>query len=187
MKAVLLLMAVQGALGAFDTAYYHEYKARLVAAGPRARPELWLHALRDFVYALLFATLPWVTWCGAWATVLATLLACEIAVTMADFAVEGRTRGPQGLAAGERVTHGLMAVVYGAMLGRLAPYVAHWRDSPTSFQMLEEPIPHGLELVLLAFAVGVFGSGLRDAYAAAGGRNGAIPWAKSARHAGHSS
>ena len=33
MSLALWLLAVQGAVGAFDTFYYHEWKARLLPAG----------------------------------------------------------------------------------------------------------------------------------------------------------
>jgi hypothetical protein len=174
--SVLLLMAVQGGLGAFDTAYYHEYRARLVAGGARTRAELWLHALRDCVYAVLFATLPLVAWCGAWARLLVALIALEIVVTMADFAIEVRTRGPEGVAAGERITHGLMAIVYGAMLAQLAPHVLAWWGRASAFTPHAEPVSGGLRGLLLAMAFGVFASGMRDAYAALGGRHAAFPW-----------
>jgi hypothetical protein len=177
-NSVLLLMAVQGSLGAFDTAYYHEYKARLVAGGARTRPELWLHAVRDFVYAILFATLPRVAWCGAWSLLLAGLILFEIVVTMSDFAIEVRTRGEEGVAAGERITHALMAIVYGAMLGRLAPHVFSWSERATSFASLDEPAPLALRALLLCMALGVFLSGVRDVYAALGLRGGAFPWTR---------
>lgn len=64
MTTVLWLLAVQGALGAWDTLYYHELRARLPAGMPGTRPELLLHAARDFIYAILFATLPWWAWQG---------------------------------------------------------------------------------------------------------------------------
>jgi hypothetical protein len=44
----LWLLALQGALGAFDTLYYHEWRARLPAGGDSTRDELRLHAARDF-------------------------------------------------------------------------------------------------------------------------------------------
>jgi len=56
----LWLLVAQGVLGAFDTLYYHEWRARLPAGGAQSRPELLLHASRDFVYAALFGTLGWV-------------------------------------------------------------------------------------------------------------------------------
>ena len=34
MTTALWLLAIQGAMGAFDTLYYHEWRARLPAAGP---------------------------------------------------------------------------------------------------------------------------------------------------------
>src|SRR4029434_9177885 len=58
----LWLLAIQGAIGAFDTLYYHEWRARLPARGAAA--ELRLHAARDFLYAVIFGTLPWVSWEG---------------------------------------------------------------------------------------------------------------------------
>ena len=57
MAVVLWLLAVQGATGAFDTLYFHEYRARLPGR-PEAVHELRLHALRDFIYVGIFAALP---------------------------------------------------------------------------------------------------------------------------------
>jgi len=177
MTSVLLLMTLQGSLGAFDTVYYHEYRARLVAGGARTRTELSLHAARDVVYALLFGTLPFVAWSGTWAWVLAGLIAGEIGLTLTDFAVESWSRGPEGVAPGERVTHGVMAIVYGAFLALLAPRMVEWAGRGTGFVPHDEALHRGLQLLLLVFAVGVFLSGLRDAYAALGGRKGGYPWA----------
>jgi hypothetical protein len=64
MRLVLYLLAALAFLGAFDTLYYHEWRARLPVLGRSARSELQLHALRDFVYAILFFTLPWLAWRG---------------------------------------------------------------------------------------------------------------------------
>jgi hypothetical protein len=36
MTTALWLMAIQGAIGAFDTLYYHEWRARLPARGRQA-------------------------------------------------------------------------------------------------------------------------------------------------------
>lgn len=177
MTPVLLLMTLQGGLGAFDTVYYHEYRARLVAGGARTRTELLLHAARDVVYAVLFGTLPFVAWAGVWAWVLAALIVVEIALTMSDFAVETWSRGPEGVAPGERITHGVMAIVYGAFLALLAPRMMEWAGRGTGFIAHDEALPRGLQLLLLVFALGVFVSGVRDAYAALGGRKGGFPWA----------
>jgi hypothetical protein len=176
MNAVLWLMAVQGAMGAFDTLYYHEYRARLPAGGARTRPELWLHGLRDLVYATLFGTLPWWSWRGAWTLVLVLLLVTEVALTMADFVVEVKAREPVGVLAGERVTHGLMAIVYGACLACLLPHLPEWWDSATQFAASAADVPLPLRALLGVMAAGVLLSGLRDMYAALGLPGGAFPW-----------
>ena len=74
MAVTLWLLALQGVIGAFDTAYYHEWRARLPGLGPQAAPELRLHAARDALYALIFATLPWFAWQGLWTIALVTVL-----------------------------------------------------------------------------------------------------------------
>ena len=176
MMTALSLMIAQGSLGAFDTIYYHEYKARLVAGGSKTRPELWLHVVRDFVYAVLFGTLPFVAWCGSFTYVLACLILFEIVVTMTDFAVEPRTRAPGDVLPGERITHGLMAIVYGGVLSCLAPAMLAWWSQPTGFAVHDEPISLAMKTALSAMAIGVFLSGLRNAYAALGWPGGAFPW-----------
>jgi len=42
MTWALWLLMLQGILGALDTLYYHEWRARLVAYGPGTSPELRL-------------------------------------------------------------------------------------------------------------------------------------------------
>src|SRR5215510_3544694 len=117
MIIALWLLAIQGLIGAFDTFYYHEWRARLPARGATAAPELRLHAARDFLYAVLFGTLPWLAWQGLWAAALAAILAVEIVLTMADFVIEIDVRRSLGdVYAGERVTHAVMGILYGAAL-----------------------------------------------------------------------
>ncbi|ATB28340.1 hypothetical protein [Melittangium boletus] len=177
MSTALWLFALQGVLGAFDTLYYHEWKARLPAHVPGTRPELLLHATRDFFYALLFATLPWLSWRGAWAAVLGAVIAAEIVITLADFVVEDRVRAPLGgVFPGERCTHAVMALLYGAVLAHVVPeLLAGWR-LPTQLTLAPVAIPEGLRLVLGLMAVGVFGSGVRDLYAALRLPGGHWPW-----------
>ncbi|HWS87360.1 MAG TPA: hypothetical protein VN282_10365 [Pyrinomonadaceae bacterium] len=177
MTTALWLLAVQGAIGAFDTVYYHEWRARLPAL-PGARAELRLHALRALVYAALFALLPRVEWRGAWAYVLASLLAAEVFITLRDFVVEDAVRAPLGgVFAGERTTHTLMAIIYGAMLANLLPVLNAWRHQSTALVPHTEVVPEGLVWVLTLMSAGVALSGLRDAYAALGLPGGAWPWA----------
>src|SRR5262249_55588109 len=112
-STALWLLALQGVIGAFDTLYYHEWRARLPAAGSIAGPELKLHAARDVLYAVLFATLPWVAWQGIWAAVLVAILVAEVLLTLADFVTETTVRRSLGdVYAGERVTHAIMGIVY---------------------------------------------------------------------------
>jgi hypothetical protein len=137
--------------------------------------------VRDFVYATLFGTLPFVAWCGAWTAVLAGLVAFEIVVTMTDFAIEPRARAPGDVLPGERVTHGLMAIVYGAALFALAPSMLAWSSRPTAFAPHEAPVPTAMRVVLSLMSAGVFLSGLRDAYAALGGPGSEFPWRADSR------
>ncbi len=177
MTTALWLLALQGAIGAFDTLYYHEWRARLPAL-EGARPELRLHAVRALIYGVVFAALPRFEWRGAWAYVLAALLAAEIVITLRDFVVEDGVRAPLGgVFAGERVTHALMAVVYGAMLANLLPALDAWRRAPTALAPQAEAVPAELSWLLTLMAVGVAASGARDAYAALGLPGGGWPWA----------
>ncbi|MBM7113803.1 hypothetical protein [Archangium primigenium] len=177
MITALWLFAIQGVLGAFDTLYYHEWKARLPAHVPGARPELLLHAARDFFYALLFATLPWIAWRGAWAAVLGAVIVAEIGITLADFVVEDRVRAPLGgVYPGERCTHAVMALLYGAVLAHVVPELLANGQLPTALALAPVPIPEGLRVVLGLMAVGVFGSGARDLYAALRLPGGHWPW-----------
>ena len=177
MKIVLILLTLQAALGAFDTLYFHEWRARLVARVPATTDELRLHAVRDFVYAALFATLPFVAWQGLWVGALVALLLIEIVVTMGDFIVEERVRKPLGgVFAGERVTHALMGIVYGAMLAYFVPVLREWASRPTTLAADPAPLPLAFALVLVAMAAGVLVSGLRDVYALTELPNGRWPW-----------
>ena len=176
LTTALWLLAVQGAIGAFDTFYYHEWRARLPAL-PGARPELRLHAVRALIYAILFALLPRVEWRGAWAYVLGALLAAEIFITLRDFVVEDKVRAPLGgVFAGERVTHTVMAIIYGAMLANLLPALGVWRHAPTALTPHTQDVPAELVWIMTLMSVGVALSGLRDAYAALGLPGGAWPW-----------
>jgi hypothetical protein len=177
LTTALWLLAFQGALGAFDTLYYHEWRARLPAGGASTRDELRLHVARDFIYAVVFGTLPWLAWRGAWSLVLTALLFAEVCITLKDFVVEDRVRKPLGgVYAGERVTHAVMGIVYGAFLACLAPTLYGWRLAPTSLALNEGAAPAALRWALALMCVGVFLSGVRDLSASSGLRHGAWPW-----------
>lgn len=177
MIIAMYLLGLQGLIGAFDTLFYHEWKARLPARGRRAAPELFLHAARDFLYGVLFCTLPWAAWKGAWTSVLLGMIVAEIILTLWDFVVEIAVRKDLGdVYAGERVTHAIMGIMYGAMLASLAPTLHSWWASPTGFAFEPASIPEWMRIVVSAMGVGVVLSGLRDLYAALGCPGGGWPW-----------
>ena len=177
MRVALWLLFVQGLIGAFDTVWYHEWRARLPARGPLAAKELYLHAARDAFYAVLFGTLPWLEWRGAWAGLLAAVIVAEIVLTLWDFIVEIAVRKPLGdVYAGERVTHAVMGILYGAMMAFLVPTVWGWSQQATALALVPAPVPPAIRWGLTLMAAGVFLSGLRDLYAALGLPGGSWPW-----------
>jgi hypothetical protein len=178
MATALWLLAIQGVIGAFDTLYFHEWRARLPARYQTVAAELKVHAVRDVLYAVIFGTLPWLAWEGLFTLALTAILIAEIVLTMADFVVEARVRKSFGdVYAAERVTHAVMAIIYGAMLGVLLPEMWTWWNRPTDLHTAPPDIPAALRCVLGAMAAGVFLSGVRDAYAAGGFPSGGWPWA----------
>jgi hypothetical protein len=173
----LWLLALQGVIGAFDTVYYHEWRAQLPARGRHAASELKLHAARDFFYAVLFATLPLIAWQGTWVLLLVAVIVAEIILTLTDFVVEIKVRRQLGdVYAGERVTHAIMGILYGAMVANLIPVLIDWWALPTALAVTQIEIPAALRWSLLAMAAGVFVSGLRDLYAAFELPGGSWPW-----------
>jgi hypothetical protein len=177
MTVALWLLAIQGVIGAFDTLYYHEWRARLPAQGAQSASELKLHAARDFFYGVLFGTLPWLAWQGWWVLALIAVLVAEIILTLTDFVVEITVRKPLGdVYAGERITHAVMGILYGAMIACLIPAMIGWWSLPTALATTPPDIPAALRWGLLLMAIGVSASGLRDLYAAYQLPHGGWPW-----------
>jgi len=177
MTVALWLLAIQGVIGAFDTLYYHEWRARLPARGALSAPELKLHAARDFLYAVLFGTLPWLAWPGGWTLLLIGVLVAEILLTLTDFVVEISVRKTLGdVYGGERVTHAIMGILYGAMIASLIPVLVEWAALPTALAVHPPDAPLALRSALLLMAFGVLVSGVRDLYAACELPHGAWPW-----------
>jgi hypothetical protein len=176
MRTALWLLGLLGLIGAFDTLYFHEWRGRLVAR-PDMRAELRLHVARDGIYVVIFATLGLVAWQGWWAAVLVVLLVAEIVITLADFVTEDRVRaGIGGVFAGERITHAIMGIVYGAMLGYLTPTLWRWSQQPGGLVPATHPIPDALTWALVAMAAGILLHGLRDLYAVLGLPGSHWPW-----------
>ncbi len=155
-------MIAQGVLGAFDTLYYHEYVCRLPVQGSKVGGELRLHAFRDFIYGLLFLTLPFVKWQGLLSIFLGILILLEICITIWDFNIEVIERAEiGGIANEERGLHLVMAVVYGFFLAHLIPNMWRWYSLPTGFGT-QEGLPSWIMIICAVFGTGVILSGVRD-------------------------
>ncbi len=159
MTAALCVLLVLALMGAFDTIVFHELVARLPQT-PAARRELQLHAARDAAYFILFASLAWLEPHGWLVLVLAALLATEIGITLSDFIVEDGTRK---LPAGERSMHAIMGITYGIFVALIFPHALGWAHEQTGFAATSYGV---LTWLLSLFALGVLGSGIRDAIAA---------------------
>src|SRR6202048_4734849 len=124
------LIAIQIAMGAFDTFYHHEMTERL-AWRPSQRHELPLHTVRKELYALLFLTLGWLEVHGIWAMLVIAVLVVEVVVTLMDFVEEDMSRK---LPASERINHTLLALNYGSILVLLLPILIEWAGQPTAIK-----------------------------------------------------
>lgn len=154
------LIVIQIAMGGFDIVYHHELTERL-SWKPSQRRELLLHAARNLIYAVVFALLGWTRPQGLFAAGLMVVLAAEVAITLADFVEEDRTRK---LPASERVTHALLALNYGAILALLLPMLWGWAQMPGTIAT----VYHGIPSWLMAVAsLGVLMFGARDLATAA--------------------
>jgi uncharacterized protein len=150
-----ILVAIQVAMGAFDTLYHHELTERL-AWRVSQRHELTLHSIRNFFYAALFLVLGWLEVYGVLAIMVIAVLAAEIIITLMDFVEEDLSRK---LPASERINHTLLALNYGAILVLLLPVLIGWALEPTGVKFVD----HGwLGIAATVAAVGVAVFGLRD-------------------------
>jgi uncharacterized protein (TIGR01777 family) len=149
------LVAIQVAMGAFDTLYHHELTERLVWR-PSQRHELQLHSIRNFLYALLFVVFGWFEAYGILAMVIIAVLVAEIVITLMDFVEEDLSRK---LPASERINHTLLALNYGAILALLLPVLIDWAVRPAGIKLVD----HGwLGIAAAVTAAGVAVFGARD-------------------------
>ena len=87
----------------------------------------------------------------------------EIVITLADFVIEDRVRKVLGgVYPGERVTHAVMGLVYGAVMATAVPIIWQWWSMPTAIIVESAAIPVALRYTMLVMAVGVIASGARD-------------------------
>jgi uncharacterized protein len=153
------LIAVQIAMGVFDTFYHHEFTERL-AWRPSQRYELKLHGVRNLLYAFLFLVLGWLEVHGLFAVVIIAVLVIEVVITLMDFLEEDMSRK---LPASERINHTLLAINYGAILMLLLPVLFGWAMQPTA---IKSAYAGWLSIIAAASAVGAALCGVRDFAAA---------------------
>jgi hypothetical protein len=153
MLAATVLLIVIGLLGAFDIAYFHTYRGRLVER-PESRREAWLHVGRGFVYALQFLVVPNLRLTGAWFALLVVVFALDVGVAAADVLEEPRSRAAQGgLSGGEYLMHIVLSVLVGAMLSCVVSAAARWPFEPTAFAY-EPHAPAWLRAIAALMAAG---------------------------------
>jgi uncharacterized protein len=149
------LVAIQVAMGMFDTFYHHELTERL-AWRPSQRHELKLHSLRNMLYALLFLVLGWLELHGIFAVIVIAVLVTEIVITLMDFVEEDLSRR---LPPSERINHTLLAINYGAILVLLLPVLLDWAIQPTG---IESAYAGWLSFAATVSAIGAGLFGIRD-------------------------
>lgn len=148
-----VLLLVIGSLGAFDIAWFHTYKGRLVEKA-ECRSEVVLHVIRGVVYAVQFVVVPNVEMRGRWLALLALLFAIDIVVGVADILVEPKSRAPRGgLSGGEYLVHMVLSVLVGAELCSVAAHAFPLAHEPTAIAIVSS-VPTWLRALLGAMAVG---------------------------------
>lgn len=154
-QTLWILIAIQIAMGAFDTLVHHELTERLAWRASQ-RHELRLHGVRNLIYAALFLTLGWSEARGVWALAIIAVLVAEVVITLMDFVEEDMSRK---LPASERINHTLLALNYGAILALLVPVLLDWATRRSEI----DSVSYGwwsIMATLAAIGVGLFG--LRD-------------------------
>jgi hypothetical protein len=157
---MLTILAVQTVLGALDNVLHHELTERLPAK-PSARRELALHSAREGIYGILFFVFAWIEPSGLFAAAVLALILSEVAITIADFIEEDRTRRLPPL---ERVLHTILAVLYGTFLALVVPWLAGkvGQGSGVAF------VSHGLfSWFFTAASIGVLAFSVRNVIAVA--------------------
>jgi len=112
------------------------------------------------------------------------VIIAEIVLTLWDFVIEIAVRRSLGdVYAGERVTHAVMGILYGAMVANLFPVLAKWSALPSALAVEPARVHWFLSWAVTAMGAGVLISGARDLYAAYELPHGGWPWTtEGARH-----
>lgn len=154
----LIILAFQTVLGALDNVLHHEITERLPNK-PSARRELALHSAREAIYGVLFLIFAWIEPGGAFAAAVLVLLLVEVAITIADFIEEDRTRH---LPPFERLLHTVLAVLYGTFLALAVPWLIGQAAGPTSVAFVSHDL---FSWFFTVAAAGVLGFSVRNALA----------------------
>jgi uncharacterized membrane protein len=128
MPPFVYVLLVHGVLGFFDVVINHELLAKLPKRADAA-PEEALHAIRETIFACLFAALAWYEWHGALVWAIAALLLGEVIDSALDVVVEGDTRI---LPVPERVLHLLLFVNLGILITLVGYALAWWHGDETA-------------------------------------------------------
>jgi hypothetical protein len=127
-----VLLLIISLLGAFDVFYFHRRRCGL-SRRPESRTEALLHMVRGAVYVLQLAAVPNLRFGGACYALFGALFVVDVAVAIADVAVEPKSRrGLGGLPDGEYLMHIVLSVLVGAYLHALATGTAGWWRLPTA-------------------------------------------------------
>jgi hypothetical protein len=166
MIAANYILFALGILGATDILLYHSI-SHGIRSHADSRWELITHALRGPTYAALFLLVPNFQLHGLWAALLLGLLLIDVSISIADFALERRSRANLGgLPSGEYVLHMIMAMLFGAFVATTLPHALHGLTQTTALVSPPIVVPTLLRIALAIFAAGVFYSGLCDLLAA---------------------
>lgn len=157
MELVIYLLLTQGVLGAFDTLFHHEFTERLSWVNYTGK-ELKIHSLRSFLYFVVFFTLAWWEWRGAWAWLIIAILVIEIALTLWDFVIEDKTRC---LPASERILHTMLAINYGIILSVLVQTLVTWSTKTNDINSVHYGV---LSWAMMFFSLGALVWTFLDSY-----------------------
>ena len=163
MLTVAWLLFVIGSIGAFDVFTFH--RAAGLTRRADTRTEAWLHVARGLAYTVQFVIVATLELHGAWYIAFVVLLLLDVAIALADVAVEPAARRAQGgLPPGEYLAHIVLSVLVGAYLHALVVASAAWPGQPTALVVASAAgVPAFLRVALLLQAAGCLAATSLDA------------------------